>query len=89
MYNRLINLPNKKNFFLFGPRNSGKSTLLRQRFPEKIAFWIDLLDPRIEERYRREPHELIALHESLSETVEYIVIDEVQKLPKLLDVESP
>lgn len=86
MYKRSLNLPIQKNFFLFGPRSTGKSTLLREQFQGENAYWIDLLDPKTEARYAREPSDLIALHDSLPETVQHIVIDEVQKLPKLLDV---
>lgn len=69
-------------FFLWGPRQSGKTTLLKERFPE--AFRIDLLrtDERI--RFEREPMRLREEVRTHSKDVR-IVIDEVQKVPALLD----
>lgn len=39
---RLLQLPKECNFFLFGARNTGKSTLLRLQFPKETPLWIDL-----------------------------------------------
>ena len=80
--NRIIKFP-KGSFFLFGPRGTGKSTLLRSRLPD--ALYIDLLNP---ERYRM----LAARPERLNElidgspTAEAIIIDEIQRIPELLNV---
>lgn len=82
MFQRLLHLPKNQNFFLFGPRNTGKSTLIQQNFPD--ALLIDLLNPEEEERYLRNPNTL--KHEVLAATQTHIVIDEIQKIPKLLDV---
>lgn len=83
---RLLELPKARSFFLFGARNTGKSTLLKHTFGTKEALWIDLLDPDLEDRYSRDPnsfkHEVMALDEKTS----YVIIDEIQKLPKLLDI---
>src|SRR5437016_2049480 len=83
---RLLQLPTSKNFFLFGARNTGKSTLLKHIFGDINCLWVDLLDPRLEERYSREPiifkQEVLALDEA----VQHVIIDEVQKVPKLLDI---
>jgi len=71
------------SFFLFGPRGTGKSTWLRQHFPE--ALWIDLLDPREQRILRAHPEHLIErLMGDPERTV--VVIDEIQKVPTLLDV---
>jgi len=86
MFTRLLNLPKNKNFFLFGPRATGKSTLLRQLFSSEQALWIDLLNPKEEDRLARAPQELIDQVESLPEHISHVVIDEIQKLPRLLDV---
>lgn len=83
---RLLQLPLSRSFFLFGARNTGKSTLLKHIFGSQYVFWIDLLDPEIEERYSREPMSFKQEVLALDEAVKYIVIDEVQKLPKLLDI---
>jgi predicted AAA+ superfamily ATPase len=73
-----------RSFFLFGARGTGKSTLLRQMFPAKDVLWLDLLDPAVERAF--------VLHPSLlAEQVEasrprWVVIDEVQRAPRLLDM---
>lgn len=79
---RFFTAPNG-HFFLFGPRGTGKSTWLRQQFPE--ALFLDLLDPALE-------RELQARPESLRERVGAmarpgaVVIDEVQRAPGVLTV---
>jgi predicted AAA+ superfamily ATPase len=75
--------PPKTSFFLFGPRGTGKSTLVHQSF--KDAIYIDLLDP---ERIRL----FSAMPERLREIVDAspragcLVIDEIQRVPELLMV---
>jgi len=83
---RLLQLPLSRSFFLFGARNTGKSTLLRHTFSEKEALWIDFLNPDEEERYAREPITLKQEILALEDDIKYVIIDEVQKLPKLLDI---
>ena len=71
------------SFFLFGPRGTWKSTLLRQHFPGVL--WIDLLDPREQRIFRAHPEHLIErLMGDPERTV--VVIDEIQKAPTFLDV---
>ncbi len=79
---RYINEP-KGSFFLFGPRGSGKSTWLAQRFPS--ALWIDLLNPGIHRQYAARPERLSELLDGSSGS-KTVVIDEVQKVPELLTV---
>ncbi|MEC8593181.1 MAG: AAA family ATPase, partial [SAR324 cluster bacterium] len=67
---------------MFGPRGTGKSTLLRQYFPE--ALWIDLLDPREQRIFRAHPEHLI--ERLMGDPERTVVIDEIQKVPTLLDV---
>jgi predicted AAA+ superfamily ATPase len=73
--------PPERSFFLFGPRGTGKSTLLRSRL--KDAVWVDLLE---EEEFRK----FYARPELLRDVADQIggkgciVIDEVQKVPRLL-----
>ena len=69
-------------FFLWGPRQSGKSTLLGAEFPE--VPWVDLLLPATYRRYLQAPELLI--EEQRRHGADFIVIDEVQKVPALLDV---
>lgn len=74
----LSNLLNKKSFFLFGARGSGKTSLIRNSLPELPRY--DLLDASTFSRLSRRPK---ILAEELGETP--VVIDEIQKLPQLLD----
>lgn len=87
MFKRLLKLNVNNNLLLFGPRGCGKSTYLRELFAsipkEKIA-WFDLLLPEIEEKFLSHPSRL--KEEVLAQKPEVVVIDEVQKVPKLLDV---
>lgn len=73
----------KQSFFLFGPRGTGKSTWLRQAYPE--ALWIDLLLPDKLRQYASRPERLSQLLQAQPQTRE-VVIDEVQRVPALLDV---
>lgn len=86
MLDRLLILPKKQSFFLFGARNTGKSTWVSMSFPEQNCFWIDLLDPLQDSIYSLHPEQLEENVKSLSDSVKYIVIDEIQKAPQLLDV---
>lgn len=85
MFPRLRQLTKKHSFFLFGPRGSGKSTLLKDRFDPSYCIWFDLLDSQIEEQFFHDPGQLHALVKALPNKITHIVIDEVQKIPKLLD----
>jgi predicted AAA+ superfamily ATPase len=85
LYKRLISLDKspKQSFFLWGPRQSGKSTLLKSLYPH--AYWIDLLHSDVFARYAQSPH--LLREEALAQRAngDLIVIDEVQKVPQLLD----
>ena len=71
-----------QSFFLFGPRGTGKSTWLKQHYTD--AEVIDLLSPETFRRYSARPERLCEIiSASKSKT---IIIDEVQKIPDLLDV---
>jgi len=81
MYKRYFTPPNQ-SYFLFGPRGTGKSTWLKGNYPD--AFWIDLLDPELFRLFAAAPEKLAKfLQEQTKKTV---VIDEVQKVPELLNV---
>ncbi len=81
---RFLSLPSNHSFFLFGPRGTGKSTLILQRFKNN-SFMIDLLIPEQEDRFSRNPGELIEIVKALPKKFKHVVIDEIQKIPKLLD----
>ncbi len=69
---------------MFGPRGSGKSTLMRDLFIGQNILYIDLLTDVDESRYSRNPDLLYT--DAIAKKYDWVVIDEVQKLPKLLDI---
>lgn len=69
------------SYYLFGPRGTGKSTWLRQKYPD--AAWIDLLDTEIQRLYYTRPERLREFMAANREK-ETIVIDEIQRVPELL-----
>ncbi|MEO1766426.1 ATP-binding protein [Thiobacter aerophilum] len=72
----------RKSFFLFGPRATGKSTLIRSQLGDR-AFVIDLLDSRHYLRLSAAPYDLEAMIGASERPV--VVIDEVQRVPELLN----
>ena len=86
MIQRLLTLIQRRSFFLFGPRGTGKSTYLQSRFTGEKTLWIDLLSPEQEDRYARRPQELVDQIAACSPPIKWVVIDEIQKVTKLLDV---
>lgn len=80
---RLLTLPRggTETFFLWGPRQAGKSTLLRREYAD--ALWVDLLKSDVFRRYTTAPE---TLREELARSGhQFVVVDEVQKAPALLD----
>jgi predicted AAA+ superfamily ATPase len=83
MYKRTIKLRSylqHKSLFLLGPRQTGKSTLLKSEFPE--ATYIDLLESDTFRSLSRAPE---LLRQLVPKTQKLVVIDEVQRLPSLLN----
>jgi predicted AAA+ superfamily ATPase len=80
-YGRLLRAP-KRSFFLFGPRGTGKSTWIRRQFPGAKRF--DLLDEGVYQAHLSQPGLLGAQLRTL-EPGSWVVIDEVQRLPQLLN----
>ncbi|MCU0585801.1 MAG: AAA family ATPase, partial [Desulfobacterales bacterium] len=81
MFRRLLTPPGQ-SFFLMGPRGSGKSTWLRAHFPD--AHVIDLLS---EEKYQQllaDPA-LFAGEVRALKAPTWVVVDEIQRLPQLLN----
>jgi predicted AAA+ superfamily ATPase len=81
MYSRLIKPPAKKSFFLFGPRGTGKTTWVRSAFPD--AVYIDLLEAELFNELTANPQRLGNLIPSGFN--DWIIIDEVQRVPELLN----
>ena len=84
MVNRIVKLSKSNSFFILGPRGSGKSTLIKQRYVDKNSLYIDLLDLKIEDQYRTHPH-LLKQRVHAKPSLKWVIIDEVQKLPQLLN----
>lgn len=84
MISRSLALPEAgtETFFLWGPRQTGKTTLLRAAYPG--AVWIDLLKSEEFRRYLAHP-EYLRQEVPADAPRPFVVIDEVQKLPVLLD----
>lgn len=93
-FDRLLKLPADHSFFLFGPRGTGKSTLLEQwlrkelhnKVREDEILWVDLLDPEVEADIGLHPEHLKERVMGAKTPIRWVVIDEVQKSPGLLDV---
>ncbi len=83
MYKRLLSLSKwlkKKSFFLFGARATGKTTWIQKNLPDHTKVY-DLLHLKTYTRLLKNPH----LLEEENKAGDLIVIDEVQKLPHLLN----
>jgi predicted AAA+ superfamily ATPase len=83
MYERQLDLAallKRKSFFLFGPRQTGKSTLIRTQFPK--AAYYDLLEADTFRELSARPE---YIRQTLSPAQSILIIDEIQKLPSLLD----
>jgi len=92
MIQRIIRPSKTNSFFLFGARGTGKTTFVKEQFLKGLnphhLLMIDLLQPEIEDLYIRTPERLksAVLAHMESGPLKWIFIDEVQKVPKLLDV---
>ena len=83
--NRLLDLNDllkKKSFFLFGPRSTGKSTLVKEQLLNSAGI-IDLLDSRLFLRLSSAPHEIEEIIDALEASL--VVVDEIQRIPELLN----
>jgi predicted AAA+ superfamily ATPase len=72
----------ERSFFLFGPRGTGKSTWVSLAFPEALI--INLLEPDTFRRFAARPETLLDLVRG-QPAKRTVVVDEVQKIPALLD----
>ena len=82
-FKRAINIKHlldAHSLFLFGPRQSGKTTFLLRNFPH--AHFVNLLEA---DTYRRLSSRPELLRQSTPVTAELLIIDEIQKIPALLD----
>jgi predicted AAA+ superfamily ATPase len=72
-----------KSVLLLGPRQTGKTTLLRHLRPDLV---VELIEPRERQRYEKDPSTLRDEVLGLKEKRPLVVIDEVQKVPELMNV---
>jgi predicted AAA+ superfamily ATPase len=75
-----VGLAAGRSAFLWGPRQVGKTTLLRNRYGGSAAHFIDLLETDVFAEYAAHPALLRERHRG-----HLTVIDEIQKIPALLD----
>lgn len=88
MIHRIIDIPFKrKSVFLFGPRQVGKSTLVKHLLADMDCLEIDLLKGDILLKYKKNPSLLRAEIEFLLRNKDsvFVFIDEIQKCPELLN----
>ncbi|OHB75786.1 MAG: hypothetical protein A2Z34_04620 [Planctomycetes bacterium RBG_16_59_8] len=85
MVDRILDIPLTKSFFLFGPRQTGKSTLLRKMFPPEKTIYYDLLKTEEYERLSIRPSLFREEMNSRPPTIRYVVLDEIQRVPSLLN----
>lgn len=83
--NRVIKLPQKYSFLLFGPRQVGKSTLLKHRFSAEKTLSYNLLDFSLLRKLELDPTIFYEEINSRNKKIQYVLVDEVQKLPWILD----
>ncbi|NWF98266.1 MAG: ATP-binding protein [Nitrospirae bacterium] len=84
MIKRLLKLPTKKSFFLLGPRQTGKTTLINNTYLEKV-YKINLLLSDQFLKYSKDPSLLRKEVLEKKQKINYVFIDEIQRLPELLN----
>ncbi len=86
MIQRIVQLPTTQSYFLFGPRQTGKSTLVHHQYPSSI--WrVDLLQTDTFFRYSKDPSlfRREAAEKIKREGIQRIFVDEIQRVPLLLN----
>jgi len=83
MISRILENPlqQRKSFFLLGPRGTGKTYWIKQNLPH--AVYIDLLDTEVYALLLANPHRLLQFIPKHYD--QWIIIDEIQKIPVLLN----
>ena len=83
----MVSLPKNYSYLLFGPRGVGKTTLINQQIYKKDSVLnLNLLESDLEFELSKNPSYLIELIDSFEGKLEWVLIDEVQKVPKILDI---
>jgi predicted AAA+ superfamily ATPase len=86
MFKRSIKLSKTNSFFLFGARGTGKTRLLGERFSADTDESFNLLDPDLFQELSLHPSTFENRLRRLPKSTRWILIDEVQKVPLLLDI---
>jgi len=84
MVTRTIKLPSNKSFFLFGPRQTGKTTLVNSIFKNKV-YKINLLLSDQFFKYSKDPSLLRREVAEKAKSIKHVFIDEIQRIPELLN----
>jgi predicted AAA+ superfamily ATPase len=79
----LLALLKKKSYFLFGPRSTGKTYWIKKSLPKEIPY-ISLNQSNIYSRLIINPSELVDILRPYKK-IKLVIIDEIQKIPELLD----
>lgn len=85
MFHRIINPIKSNSFFLFGARGTGKSTFLKNFFVREPCLWFDLLQLETEDTFRGNVQSFAQEIETKKDRVAWVVVDEIQKMPELLN----
>jgi predicted AAA+ superfamily ATPase len=78
-----MDLLKEESFFLWGARQTGKTSYLKEAFPNSVRF--DLLESNTFAQFVVAPHKLREIIRALPSRPKRVIIDEVQKVPALLD----
>ena len=76
----ILKLLESKSYFLFGPRQTGKSELIKNQLGNVLTY--NLLESDTYQELSASPRRL---RDSITDKDRIVVIDEVQKIPALLD----
>ena len=85
-FERFLDLPallGQKSYFLFGPRATGKTSLIKNQFPKNVPI-LDLLESELYLRLSAAPGDLESIILGYGEPT-IVIIDEVQRIPNLLN----
>ncbi len=70
---------------LFGARQTGKTELLRRVVPAEHTLFFDLAETAVRRRFETDPAAFVREVRALPARVKHVVVDEIQKVPALLD----
>ncbi len=84
MFHRVL-IHRNESFILLGARGSGKSTWLKNNFKKNYVLY-NLLDLSTQMRLFRKPELFAQELSALPKSIKWVLVDEIQKIPKLLDV---